>query len=74
MQYHELALQTLVDSLDDDAIARCETVLNITSSELERVEQERIQDVRSVCETYLDSQLELHQLVSALLTSCANSI
>ena len=66
---HKLALvehQRLTDQPehDDGALDRCETILNITSAELDRVQVERQEDLRRVAELLLDSQIAMHEQVS----------
>lgn len=53
----------LGSSAREEAIARCETVLNITSAEIERVHAERAQDLKTLAEQFLDGQMQFHEKV-----------
>lgn len=69
VEYHRLAinihqdLSTIVE-IDEDAIGRCDTILNITSAEIERIDKERIEDLRVIAQSYLDDQISFHEQVN----------
>ncbi|KAK4693447.1 hypothetical protein P7C70_g8922, partial [Phenoliferia sp. Uapishka_3] len=50
-------------TVHEDAVSRCETVLNITSAELERAHGERAEDLRTMAECYLDGEIAFHEQV-----------
>ncbi|GAA5953085.1 hypothetical protein JCM21900_005062 [Sporobolomyces salmonicolor] len=57
-------LSRLSESDDPDAqdqISRCETVLNITCSEMERISVERNEDLKSALELWLDAQVTMQE-------------
>lgn len=41
--------------------ARCETVLNVTLSEMDRIHDERVEDWHALGRTFLDSEIELYE-------------
>lgn len=49
--------------INDAALSRCDTILNITSAEIERVDKERLADLRAISEKYLDGQIACHEQV-----------
>lgn len=55
----------------EDEIARCETIVNITSAELERVHKEKLEDFKWAAEEYLRTQIEFHERVSFFFSSFA---
>ncbi|TNY23505.1 hypothetical protein DMC30DRAFT_347374 [Rhodotorula diobovata] len=52
-----------------EQIARCETLLNITSAEMVRVAAERTEDLAEVVRQWLDAQVSKHEQVLALLST-----
>lgn len=48
-----------------DILARCETMLNVTSAAMNLVLSERRDDLRTVAESYLSAQIERHEKVSS---------
>lgn len=48
---------------DQDCLARCETILNITSAEIERVHSDRNEDLCRLSMELLDAQIEYHERV-----------
>lgn len=49
---------------DEEAISRCETLLNLTTAEMELVHEQQLQDLRQFSENYLDAQITMHTEVS----------
>ncbi|SNX84257.1 related to Sorting nexin 9 [Melanopsichium pennsylvanicum] len=43
--------------------ARCETVINVTLSEMDRIHDERVQDYHALGRSLLDGQIELHESI-----------
>ncbi|KDN42846.1 hypothetical protein K437DRAFT_248761 [Tilletiaria anomala UBC 951] len=53
--------------------AKCETVLNVTSSEIDRLHRERVEDWASIGKGVLDSEIEKHEkILEQLRTARAN--
>lgn len=52
------------ESISEAMAARCETVLNVTCSELDRVHRERVEDWASIGKSVLDAEIEKHEQVS----------
>ena len=50
----------------EEAVSRCETVLNITSAEIERAHAERGEDLRTLAEQLLDGEIAFHEAVCPL--------
>ncbi|KAL8278957.1 hypothetical protein RQP46_008626 [Phenoliferia psychrophenolica] len=45
----------------EEAVERCETVLNISSAEIERAHAERAEDLRTLAEQLLDGEIAFHE-------------
>ncbi|GAA5867687.1 hypothetical protein JCM1840_006657 [Sporobolomyces johnsonii] len=61
-EYRRLGRLSESDHPDvQDQISRCETVLNITCSEMERVRVERNEDLKSALELWLDAQITMQE-------------
>ncbi|KAI5479173.1 hypothetical protein MNV49_004034 [Pseudohyphozyma bogoriensis] len=72
IQSHKSALAlhkqlTASDANDEEAVSRCDTIINITSAELERAHAERNEDMRMVAEQYLDGEIAFHEQALAKL-------
>ena len=61
----DIAIAAPTSKLADRSSARCETVLNVTSSELNRIHAERVEDWASLGKSVLDVEIEKHERVSA---------
>lgn len=67
-QHQELTDATpLLDAADshdhEEAISRAETILNITSAEIERIDSERNEDLQNLSTQYLQGQIDFHEQV-----------
>ncbi|KAN0060690.1 hypothetical protein ACQY0O_007348 [Thecaphora frezii] len=47
--------------------SRCETVVNVTLAEMDRVHDERVEDLHSIGKHFLDSQIEVYESILATL-------
>lgn len=61
---HERLSKSNEIEIDEEAVGRCETVLNVTSAEIERANRERLEDLQAISQGYLEMQIELHERVS----------
>lgn len=59
----EISTDLKIAQEHEEEISRCDTVVNITSAELERAHQERLEDLKWISEEYLRSQIEFHEKV-----------
>ncbi|GAA6012931.1 hypothetical protein JCM10207_008383 [Rhodosporidiobolus poonsookiae] len=60
-RYRQLARLSSSGEPTADVLARCETVLNITCAEIERVRVERTDDLRVAVEGWLDAAIEVQE-------------
>lgn len=48
----------------EEEMSRCDTIINITSAELERIHKEKMEDLKWIAEEYLRTQIDFHERVS----------
>ncbi|EPQ26497.1 uncharacterized protein PFL1_05819 [Pseudozyma flocculosa PF-1] len=64
------AATTALTAQESERIAsRCETVLNVTLAEMDRVHDERVEDLHSIGKRFLDSQIDVYEDILATLKS-----